>query len=100
MEVWKLAWDWITSNPLRLLAGLGMKLFEYYYILLAGPTTAGLYWCRELLSSWQPPAQRAAGFTLHVGLIGTLAFIAVLVILGAGWRSGCIGARLIRRCSW
>lgn len=81
MEIWKLAWDWITSSPLRLLAGLGMKAFEYYYILLAGPTTEGLYWRRESFLVGNRPHNELLGFTLDVGLIGTVAFIAVLVIL-------------------
>ena len=81
MEIWKLAWDWITSSPLRLLAGVGMKSFEYYYILLAGPTTAGLYWRRESFLVGNRPHNELLGFTLDVGLIGTVAFIAVLVIL-------------------
>ena len=81
LEVWKLAWDWITSSPLRLLAGLGMKSFEYYYILLAGPTTEGLYWRRESFLVGNRPHNELLGFTLDVGLIGTVAFIAVLVTL-------------------
>lgn len=81
MEIWKLAWDWITSSPLTLLAGVGMKAFEYYYILMAGPTTEGLYWRRESFLVGNRPHNELLGFTLDVGLIGTIAFIAVLVIL-------------------
>lgn len=81
LEVWKLAWDWITSSPLALLAGLGMKAFEYHYILMAGPTTAGLYWRRESFLVGNRPHNELLGFTLDVGLIGTVAFIAVLVVL-------------------
>lgn len=81
MEVWRLAWDWITSSPLALLAGVGMKAFEYYYILMAGPTTEGLYWRRETFLIGNRPHNELLGFTLDVGLIGTVAFIAVLVVL-------------------
>ena len=69
------------EQPARLLAGLGMKAFEYYYILLAGPTTEGLYWRRESFLVGNRPHNELLGFTLDVGLIGTVAFIAVLVIL-------------------
>jgi O-antigen ligase len=81
LEVWKLAWDWITSSPLAVLAGVGMKAFEYHYILLAGPTTAGLYWRRESFLVGNRPHNELLGFTLDVGVIGTVAFIAVLAIL-------------------
>ena len=81
VEVWKLAWDWIASSPLALLAGVGMKAFEYYYILMAGPTTAGLYWRRESFLVGNRPHNELLGFMLDVGLIGTVALIAVLFIL-------------------
>ncbi|MFZ2362465.1 MAG: O-antigen ligase family protein [Anaerolineae bacterium] len=81
MEVWKLALDWLLSSPLNLLAGVGMKAFEYYYILLAGPTTAGLYWRRESFLIGNRPHNELLGFMLDVGLIGTVALLAVFFIL-------------------
>ena len=81
LAVWRLAWDWLSASPLNLLAGLGMKAFEYYYILLAGPTTAGLYWRRESFLIGNRPHNEILGFMLDVGLIGTLAFVLTLFIL-------------------
>lgn len=81
IEVWKLAIDWITSNPLAFLAGLGMKAFEYFYILQAGPTVAGLYWRRESFLVGNRPHNEILGFWLDVGLVGLIAFIAVLVMV-------------------
>ena len=81
VEVWKLALDWLLASPLNLLAGVGMKAFEYYYILLAGPTTAGLYWRREAFLLGNRPHNELLGFMLDVGLIGTVALLAVFFIL-------------------
>lgn len=81
VEVWKLALDWLLASPLNLLAGVGMKAFEYYYILLAGPTTAGLYWRREAFLLGNRPHNEVLGFLLDVGLIGTVALLAVFFIL-------------------
>ncbi len=81
MEVWKLALDWLLASPLNLLAGVGMKAFEYYYILLAGPTTAGLYWRREAFLIGSRPHNELLGFLLDVGLIGLIALLAVFFIL-------------------
>ena len=52
-----------------------MKSFEYYYILLAGPTTAGLYWRRESFLVGNRPHNELLGFMLDVGLIGTVALL-------------------------
>lgn len=81
VEVWRLALDWLLVSPLNLLAGVGMKAFEYYYILLAGPTTAGLYWRRESFLIGNRPHNELLGFLLDVGIIGTIALLAVLFIL-------------------
>jgi len=81
VEVWKLALDWLLASPLNFLAGVGMKAFEYYYILLAGPTTAGLYWRRESFLIGNRPHNELLGFMLDVGLIGTVALLAVFFIL-------------------
>jgi O-antigen ligase len=81
VEVWRLALDWLLTSPLNLLAGVGMKAFEYYYILLAGPTTAGLYWRREAFLIGNRPHNELLGFMLDVGFIGTVALLAVLYIL-------------------
>jgi putative inorganic carbon (hco3(-)) transporter len=81
LEVWRLGLDWLLASPLNLLAGVGMKAFEYYYILLAGPTTAGLYWRRESFLIGNRPHNELLGFTLDVGIIGTIAMLAVLVML-------------------
>lgn len=80
VAVWQLAWDWLTANLLNFLAGVGMKAFEYYYVLLAGPTTAGLYWRRESFLIGNRPHNEILGFMLDVGLIGTAAFIITLLI--------------------
>jgi len=81
LAVWRLAWDWLSASPLNFLAGLGMKAFEYYYILLAGPTTAGLYWRRESFLIGNRPHNEILGFMLDVGLIGTVAFLVTLFLL-------------------
>lgn len=81
VEVWKLALDWLLASPLNVLAGVGMKAFEYYYVLMAGPTTAGLYWRRESFLIGNRPHNELLGFMLDVGLIGTIALLAVFVIL-------------------
>jgi O-antigen ligase len=81
VEVWRLALDWLLTSPLNLLAGVGMKAFEYYYILLAGPTTAGLYWRRESFLIGNRPHNELIGFLLDVGVVGTIALLAVLFIL-------------------
>ena len=81
VEVWRLALDWLLASPLNLLAGVGMKAFEYYYILLAGPTTAGLYWRRESFLIGNRPHNELIGFLLDVGIVGTIALLAVLFIL-------------------
>jgi O-antigen ligase len=81
IEVWRLALDWLLASPLNLLAGVGMKAFEYYYILLAGPTTAGLYWRRESFLIGNRPHNELLGFLLDVGVVGTIALIIVLFIL-------------------
>jgi O-antigen ligase len=81
VEVWRLALDWLLASPLNLLAGVGMKAFEYYYILLAGPTTAGLYWRRESFLIGNRPHNELIGFLLDVGVVGTIALLAVLFIL-------------------
>lgn len=81
VAVWRLAVDWLLASPLNFLAGVGMKAFEYYYVLLAGPTTAGLYWRRESFLIGNRPHNEVLGFLLDVGLIGTLALLAVLFIL-------------------
>jgi O-antigen ligase len=81
IEVWRLALDWLLASPLNLLAGVGMKAFEYYYILLAGPTTVGLYWRRESFLIGNRPHNELLGFLLDVGVVGTIALIIVLVIM-------------------
>ena len=81
IEVWKLAVDWITSNPLTFIAGLGMKAFEYYYVLQAGPTLAGLYWRRESFLIGNRAHNEILGFWMDVGLIGLVAMIVTLVML-------------------
>lgn len=81
VEVWKLALDWLLASPLNVLAGVGMKAFEYYYILMAGPTTAGLYWRREAFLIGSRPHNEVLGFLLDVGVIGTVALLAVMFIL-------------------
>ncbi len=81
VEVWRLALDWLLTSPLNLLAGVGMKAFEYYYILMAGPTTAGLYWRRESFLIGNRPHNELLGFLLDVGIIGTIALLVVLFIL-------------------
>jgi O-antigen ligase len=81
VEIWRLALDWLLASPLNLLAGVGMKAFEYYYILLAGPTTAGLYWRRESFLIGNRPHNELIGFLLDVGIVGTVALLAVLFIL-------------------
>ncbi len=81
IEVWRLALDWLLASPLNALAGVGMKAFEYYYILLAGPTTAGLYWRRESFLIGSRPHNEVLGFLLDVGIIGTIALLAVLFML-------------------
>lgn len=87
IEVWKLAIDWITSNPLTFLAGLGMKAFEYFYILQAGPTVAGLYWRRESFLMGNRPHNEILGFWLDVGLIGLAAFLVVLfIVIRQAWQ--------------
>ena len=87
IEVWKLAADWITTSPLVFLSGLGMKAFEYFYILQAAPRVAGLYWRRESFLIGNRPHNEILGFWLDVGLIGLVAFIAVLVIvIRQAWR--------------
>lgn len=87
IEVWKLAVDWITTSPLAFLAGLGMKSFEYFYILQAAPRIAGLYWRREAFLIGNRPHNEILGFWLDVGLIGLIAFIASLVIvIRQAWR--------------
>ena len=87
IEVWKLAADWITSNPLAFLGGLGMKAFEYFYILQAAPRVAGLYWRRESFLVGNRPHNEILGFWLDVGLIGLIAFIAALfIVIRQAWR--------------
>ena len=87
IEVWKLAADWITTSPLVFLSGLGMKAFEYFYILQAAPRVAGLYWRRESFLIGNRPHNEILGFWLDVGLIGLVAFIAALVIvIRQAWR--------------
>ncbi len=81
IEVWRLALDWLLASPLNALAGVGMKAFEYYYILLAGPTTAGLYWRRESFLIGSRPHNEVLGFLLDVGIIGAIALLAVLFML-------------------
>ncbi len=87
LEVWRLALDWWLASPINMLAGVGMKAFEYYYILLAGPTTAGLYWRREAYLLGSRPHNEVLGFLLDVGIIGTAALLATLFILARlAWR--------------
>ncbi len=87
LEVWRLAVDWLLASPLNLLAGVGMKAFEYYYVLLAGPTTAGLYWRRESFLIGNRPHNELLGFMLDVGLIGVVALLVVFFTLGRlAWR--------------
>jgi O-antigen ligase len=85
--VWRFAAEWILDSPLNLLVGLGMKAFEYHYILLAGPLSAGLYWRRERFLLGNRPHNELIGFLLDVGLIGTLAMIVVLyIVVRIGYR--------------
>lgn len=85
--VWRFAAEWIFDNPLNLLVGLGMKAFEYHYILLAGPLSAGLYWRRERFLLGNRPHNELIGFVLDVGLIGTIAMIVVLfIVVRIGYR--------------
>lgn len=81
LAVWRLAVDWLLASPLNLLAGVGMKAFEYYYVLMAGPTTAGLYWRRESFLIGNRPHNELLGFLLDVGVIGVIALLAVFFIL-------------------
>lgn len=92
VEVWKLALDWLLASPLNVLAGVGMKAFEHYYILMAGPTTAGLYWRREAFLLGSRPHNEVLGFMLDVGVIGTAALLAVLFILAR------LAVGIYRRC--
>lgn len=55
-----------------------MKAFEYYYILLAGPTTAGLYWRRESFLIGSRPHNEVLGFLLDVGVVGAVALLVVM----------------------
>ncbi len=87
LAVWRLAVDWLLASPLNVLAGVGMKAFEYYYVLLAGPTTAGLYWRRESFLIGNRPHNELLGFMLDVGLIGVVALLVVFFILARlAWR--------------
>ncbi|MEZ4766855.1 MAG: O-antigen ligase family protein [Caldilineales bacterium] len=87
IEVWKLAADWITTSPLVFLGGLGMKAFEYFYILQAAPRVAGLYWRREAFLIGNRPHNEILGFWLDVGLIGLIAFIvALFIVIRQAWR--------------
>lgn len=88
IEVWKVAWEWIVSSPLRFLAGLGMKAFDYFYILLPGPLTGrSLYWRRVEFLVGNRPHNEILGLWLDVGLIGLAALIAVLyLVLRSAWR--------------
>lgn len=87
IEVWKLAVDWLLASPLNLLVGVGMKAFEYYYVLMAGPTTAGLYWRRESFLIGNRPHNEILGFLLDVGLIGVIALLAAMgILLRRAWR--------------
>ena len=87
IEVWKLAVDWLMASPLNLLVGVGMKAFEYYYVLMAGPTTAGLYWRRESFLIGNRPHNEILGFLLDVGLIGVIALLVAMGILARrAWR--------------
>lgn len=81
LAVWRLALDWFLASPLNVLAGVGMKAFEYYYILLAGPTSAGLYWRRESFLIGSRPHNEVLGFLLDVGVVGTVALLAAMFIL-------------------
>ncbi len=81
IAVWRLAVDWLLASPLNLLVGVGMKAFEYYYVLMAGPTTAGLYWRRESFLIGNRPHNELLGFLLDVGVIGVIALLAVFFIL-------------------
>lgn len=78
LAVWRLAMDWLLASPLNVLAGVGMKAFEYYYILLAGPTTAGLYWRRESFLIGSRPHNEVLGFLLDVGVVGAVALLVVM----------------------
>lgn len=81
IELWRLALDWWLANPINVLAGVGMKAFEYHNVLLAGPTLPGLYWQQEARLIGSRPHNELFGFLLDVGLIGTIALAVAFFIL-------------------
>lgn len=90
LRLWRFAWEWILSSPL---VGVGMKAFEFYYILLAAPYTAQGLDRREQFLVGNRPHNELIGFLLDVGVVGTVALIVVLVILIR------TALRVYRRCA-
>lgn len=78
LRLWDFAIEWIATSPL---VGVGMKAFEYYYVLLAAPLTATGLDRREKFLVGQRPHNEIIGYLLDVGLIGTVALLAVLFIV-------------------
>lgn len=78
LRLWDFAMEWIATSPL---VGVGMKAFEYYYVLLAAPLTATGLDRREKFLVGQRPHNEIIGYLLDVGLIGTVALLIVLFIV-------------------
>lgn len=78
LTMWRFAWEWIRTSPL---VGVGMKAFEYYYILLAGPLSSGGLERRGRFLIGNRPHNELIGFVLDVGVVGTIALIVALVII-------------------
>lgn len=70
LRLWQFAWEWVTTSPLL---GVGMKAFEYYYVLLAGPQSALGLDRRERFLVGQRPHNELLGYLLDVGVVGTVA---------------------------
>lgn len=78
LRLWNFALEWIATSPL---VGVGMKAFEYYYVLLAAPITGTGIPRRVRFLVGQRPHNEILGFLLDVGIIGTVALVAVLFIV-------------------
>ncbi len=78
LRLWDFAIEWIATSPL---VGVGMKAFEYYYVLLAAPLTATGLDRREKFLVGQRPHNEIIGYLLDVGVIGTVALLIALFII-------------------
>lgn len=84
LRLWQFAWEWVTTSPLL---GVGMKAFEYYYVLLAGPQSDLGLDRRERFLVGQRPHNELLGYLLDVGIVGTVALgIVVFQVLRSAVR--------------